>query len=412
MKAAIICVGTEILMGSTLNTHSQFLSLELSEVGIPVYYHGVVGDNPDRLREMLSHYYETVDLIILSGGLGPTDDDLTKEIVCEHFGVELVFDEAVHSHLVERFKRFGGRQMTQNNLKQCYVPKEGITLHNARGTAPGCIVEKDGKRAILLPGPPSELIPMFKNQVKPLLEKWSDGVLNSRYLRFFGIGESALETELKDLFDNQSNPTLATYAKTGEVMLRVTAFGKTLEETEPLLIPMLQIIEDRVGQYLYSRTDEDLEQVLVKALKKAGKTIAFAESCTGGLIASKLVSVAGSSSVFGTGIVAYANEAKMKLLGVREETLTLHGAVSQETAREMTEGLLAVSGADLCVSVTGIAGPEGGTDEKPVGLVYLDLYDGKQHDTYQLNLTGDRERIRYTTTLNALYKSLIKIWCD
>lgn len=412
MKAAIICVGTEILMGSTLNTHSQFLSLELSEVGIPVYYHGVVGDNPDRLREMLSHYYETVDLVILSGGLGPTDDDLTKEIVCEHFGVELIFDEAVHSHLVERFKRFGGRQMTQNNLKQCYVPKEGITLHNARGTAPGCIVEKDGKRAVLLPGPPSELIPMFKNQVKPILEQWSDGVLNSRYLRFFGIGESALETELKDLFDNQTNPTLATYAKTGEVMLRVTAFGQTLEETEPLLTPMLEIIEDRVGQYLYSRTDEDLEVVLVKALKEAGKTIAFAESCTGGLIASKLSGVPGCSSVFGTGIVAYANEAKMKLLGVSEDTLTHFGAVSEETAREMTEGLLAVSGADLCVSVTGIAGPDGGTEEKPVGLVYLDLYDGRNHETHRLNLTGDRERVRYTTTLHALYKSLIKIWCD
>lgn len=412
MKAAIICVGTEILMGSTLNTHSQFLSLELSEVGIPVYYHGVVGDNPDRLREMLTHYYETVDLIILSGGLGPTDDDLTKEIVCEHFGVELVFDEVVHEHLVERFKRFGGRQMTQNNLKQCYVPKDNITLHNAKGTAPGCIVEKDGKRAILLPGPPSELIPMFKNQVKPMLEKWSDSVLNSKYLRFFGIGESALETELKDLFDNQTNPTLATYAKTGEVMLRVTAFGLTLEETEPLLAPMLKEIENRVGQFLYSRTDEELEMVLVKALKNAGKTIAFAESCTGGLIASKLVSVPGSSQVFGTGIVAYANEAKMKLLGVQEETLTQFGAVSEETAREMTEGLREVSGADLCVSVTGIAGPEGGTEEKPVGLVYLDIFDGKVHDTHKLNLTGDRERVRYTTSLHALHKSLLKIWCD
>lgn len=412
MKAAIICVGTEILMGSTLNTHSQFLSLELSEVGIPVYYHGVVGDNPDRLREMLAHYYQTVDLVILSGGLGPTDDDLTKEIVCEHFGVELVFDEDVHAHLIERFRRFGTRQMTQNNLKQCYVPKEGITLHNARGTAPGCVVEKDGKRAILLPGPPSELIPMFKNQVKPLLEKWSDGVLCSKYLRFFGIGESALETELKDLFDQQTNPTLATYAKTGEVMLRITAFGKTIEETEPLLLPTLKAVEDRVGQYLYSRTDEDLEMVLVKALQSAGKTIAFAESCTGGLIASKVVSVAGSSSVFGTGIVAYSNETKMKLLGVDEETLAVHGAVSEETAREMTEGLYEVSNADLCVSVTGIAGPDGGTEEKPVGLVYLDLFDGKSHETFKLNLTGDRERVRYTTMLHALHKSLLKIWCD
>ncbi len=412
MKAAIICVGTEILMGSTLNTHSQYLSLKLSEVGIPVYYHGVVGDNPERLKEMLTQYFEKVDLIILSGGLGPTDDDLTKEIVCEHLGVDLVFSEEIHEKLIERFKKFGAREMTKNNLKQCYVPSPGIVLANPRGTAPGCIVEKEGKRAILLPGPPNELIPMVENEVFPHLVNWSEGLLKSKYIRMFGIGESACETLIKDLIDGQSNPTLATYAKPGEVMLRVTVSGKTQSEMDALLEPMVKEINNRLGQYIYSYEDEELEEVLVRVLKESGKTIAFAESCTGGLISSKLVNVAGSSSVFGTGIVAYSNETKMKLLNVSETCLEEYGAVSEETARAMTEGLLKLSDADICVSVTGVAGPEGGTEEKPVGLVYLDILMNGMHDTHRLQLTGDRMRIRNTTALHALSKSLLKIWQD
>lgn len=412
MKAAIICVGTEILMGSTLNTHSQYLSLKLSEVGIPVYYHGVVGDNPDRLKEMLDQYYEKVDLVILSGGLGPTDDDLTKEIVCEYLGVDLIFSEELHENLIERFKKFGAREMTKNNLKQCYIPSPGIVLANPKGTAPGCIVEKDGKRAILLPGPPNELIPMVENEVFPHFVKWSEGLLKSKYIRMFGIGESACETVIKDLIDAQSNPTLATYAKPGEVMLRVTASGKTEEEIEALLEPMIKEINNRLGQYIYSYEDEELEEVLVKALKKASMTIAFAESCTGGLISSKVVNVPGSSSVFGTGIVAYSNETKEKLLKVSGDCLETYGAVSAQTASAMSEGLFEQSGADLCVSVTGVAGPDGGTPEKPVGLVYLDIFMNGEHDTHELHLTGDRTRIRNTTALHALSKSLLKIWQD
>ena len=409
MKAAIINVGTELLMGSTLNTHSQYLSLKLSEVGIPIYYHGVVGDNPERLKEMLHHYFQTVDLIILTGGLGPTEDDLTKEIVCEYMNMPLIFSEELHQNLLERFKKYGTRTMTPNNLKQCNIPKEGIVLANPNGTAPGCIVTQNGKTAILLPGPPSELIPMVDNEVFPYLAKHAKGVLISKYVRLFGIGESACETEVLDLI-GMTNPTLATYAKLGEVMLRITASGETLEEAEAVLEPVLKEVENRLSTYIYAYDNEDLEMVLVKALREEGKTIAFAESCTGGMISSKVVNVPGSSVVFGTGIVAYANESKTKLLNVSEELLEAHGAVSEEVAKAMTEGLNAASGADLCVSVTGVAGPEGGSESKPVGLVYLDLYMNGVHDTFKLQLTGNRERIRNMTTLHALHKSLLRIW--
>ncbi len=409
MKAAIICVGTELLMGSTLNTHSQYLSLKLSEAGIPIYYHGVVGDNPERLKEMLHHYYQTVDLIILCGGLGPTEDDLTKEIVCEYMDIPLVFSETLHENLIERFKKYGTRTMTQNNLKQCNIPQDGIVLANPNGTAPGCIVTKNGKTAILLPGPPNELIPMVENELLAYLMQYTQGVLVSKYIRMFGIGESACETEILDLI-GLTNPTLATYAKQGEVMLRITAFGDSSDEALATLEPILKDVENRLGQYIYAFDNEDLEMVLVKALKAEGKTIAFAESCTGGLLSSKLVNVSGSSAVFGTGIVAYSNETKTKLLGVSEELLEVQGAVSEEVAQAMSEGLLALSGADLCVSVTGIAGPDGGTFEKPVGLVYLDLYMNGHHETHKLQLTGDRERIRNITALHAMHKSLLKIW--
>lgn len=409
MKAAIINVGTELLMGSTLNTHSQYLSLKLSEMGIPIYYHGVVGDNPDRLREMLRHYFETVDLIILTGGLGPTEDDLTKEIVCEYMGVPLIFSEELHQNLIERFKKYGSRTMTQNNLKQCYIPESGVVLANPNGTAPGCIVSENGKTAILLPGPPNELIPMVDNEMFPYLAKRVKGVLISKYVRLFGIGESACETEVLDLI-HLTNPTLATYAKLGEVMLRITASGETEAEAEELLAPVVKEVENRLGQYIYALDNEELEMVLVKALKAADKTIAFAESCTGGMISSRVVNVSGSSAVFGTGIVAYANEAKTKLLGVSEDLLESHGAVSEAVAQAMSEGLFEASGADLCVSVTGVAGPDGGTAEKPVGLVYLDLYMDGHHETHKLQLTGNRDRIRNHTTLHALHKSLLKIW--
>ncbi len=409
MKSAIICVGTELLMGSTLNTHSQYISLKLSELGIPTYYHGVVGDNPERLKEMLAHYFETVDLIILSGGLGPTEDDLTKEIVCEYMNVPLVFSEELHQKLIERFKTYGHRQMTVNNLKQCNIPEPGIVLANPNGTAPGCIVSNKGKTAILLPGPPSELIPMFENEVFPYLAKLSKGVLVSKYIRTFGIGESACETEILDLI-GLTNPTLATYAKPGEVMLRITASGNTEEEAESLLQPVLKEVENRLGSYIYAYDNEELETVLVKALKEESKTLALAESCTGGMISSRIVNVPGSSSVFGTGVVTYANEAKMNLLKVSEEILEKDGAVSEACAQAMTEGLFSLTGADLCVSVTGIAGPEGGTPDKPVGLVYIDLLMEGIHETHKLQFSGNRDRIRNTTTLHALHKSLVKIW--
>lgn len=408
MKAAIINVGTELLMGSTLNTHAQYLSMKLSEVGIPVYAQSVVGDNANRLKELIQYYFKTVDLILLTGGLGPTDDDLTKESVSEIMGVPLILDEAVHKDLLEKFSKFN-RPMTQNNLKQAYVPENGIVLWNSKGTAPGCIFEKEGKIAILLPGPPRELYPMVEMSVMPYLKNYQEGVLESMYVRFFGIGESALETELKDLFDTQTNPTLATYAKPGEVMLRLTASATTLDSAKTMLQDLYEQVYERVGQYIYSTADEELETVLVKGLKQAALTFATAESCTGGLIGSKVVNVSGASEVFLGSVVAYSNDIKVKVLEVSEELLRDHGAVCEATAQAMTEGLYKLTGAAVCLSTTGIAGPEGGTPEKPVGTVFVDVFYKGKHMTKRLQLTGDRDRVRNQATLHGLYESMRSI---
>lgn len=405
MKAAIINVGTELLMGSTLNTHAQYLSMKLSEVGVSVYAQAVVGDNAQRLKELVGYYFETVDLIVLTGGLGPTDDDLTKETVSEVMGVPLYLDEAVHKDLLEKFSKFN-RTMTENNLKQAYVPTEGDILWNSKGTAPGCIFRKDGKLAILLPGPPRELYPMFENSVMPYLKSMQTLTLTSKYIRFFGIGESALETELKDLFDAQTNPTLATYAKPGEVMLRVTAAAETEANANEIMVPTLAEVIKRVGSYIYSFEDEELETVLVKSLQKMSLTMATAESCTGGIIASKVVNISGASSVYLGSVVAYSNALKEQLLSVPLTILETHGAVSEETAKAMSEGLAKCTGADVCISTTGIAGPEGGSLEKPVGLVYVDILFKGQHVTKKLLLTGDRDRIRNQAALNALHMAI------
>ena len=414
MTAEIISVGTEILMGQIVNTNAQYISTRLTEVGINQYYQTVVGDNSQRLRTAIAHALERSDLVVLTGGLGPTGDDLTKETTAEAMGKSLELNASCLAILKERFQKFN-RNMTENNLKQAMFPPDCIILPNPNGTAPGCIMERDGKAAILLPGPPREMAPMFDASVMPYLKARNHSEFYSRVVRIFGMGESAVETSLKDLMDSQSNPTIAPYALTGETTLRVTARCRDDREGEALVAPTLDAICRRLGPVVYSTRNHKLEEVCAMLLTRGKLRLSVAESCTGGMLASTLISVPGSSNWFFEGIVGYSNEAKISRLGVREETLNRFGAVSAETAGEMAQGLLRASRCDIALSTTGIAGPDGGTDETPVGLVYLALASASGTEVTELRLTGSRDRIRNTAVLNALdliRKYLLKNTCN
>lgn len=401
LTAEIIAVGTELLMGQIVNTNAQFLAERLTGLGISVLHQTVVGDNPARLRAAAELALSRCDAVIFTGGLGPTDDDLTKETVAELFGAEL----KLHRPSVDKMRAYIKGAMPENNLKQAYLPAEGdgVIIPNNNGTAPGCIFEKDGKTAVLLPGPPGEMKPMFLDTVEPYLRDKSGAVLRSRVLRIFGIGESAAAERISGLIKSQTNPTIAPYAKEGEVTFRITAMAGTAEEAEELLKPTVGQIYREFGDLIYAEGDgATMAETVVKLLREKNKTLATAESCTGGMIGRAITDIPGASEVYGFGFITYANEAKEQILGVRRETLEAHGAVSPETAAEMAAGAKRVSGADIAVAVTGIAGPGGGTPEKPVGLVYVGLASERGVRTVKLNLSGDRRRVRLRTVLNAL----------
>lgn len=401
MTAEILAVGTELLMGQILNTNAQFIAQRLAGAGVNCYFQSVVGDNPARLSSALSLALSRSDAVIVTGGLGPTGDDLTKETAAALFQRELRYDEESLVALKHRFLRMG-REMTPNNLKQAMFPEGSIILKNDNGTAPGCILEKDGKAVALLPGPPREMQPMFEEQVLPYLAGKEGVIFYSRVLRIFGVGESTVEFRLKDMIERQTNPTIAPYALTGEVTLRVTARCKDEAEGEALTAPVIEQIKAVLGDTVYSTHNEALHEVCGKLLIKKGLTLSVAESCTGGLIASTVVSMPGSSAFFLEGAVVYANLAKQKRLNVKEETLSRFGAVSRETALEMAEGMRAAANSDIALSVTGIAGPDGGSEEKPVGLVYIGIADAQSKEAYELRLSGGRERIRQAAALHAL----------
>lgn len=370
MNCAIICVGTELLFGQVTNTNATYLSQQLNQLGINVLYHFTVGDNPNRLKEIIKYAFESNDLVITTGGLGPTQDDLTKEMVAEVLEDPLVLHQPSYDRIDHFFKCIN-RDMTSNNVKQAHLPINAEVFQNDRGTAPGFALEKNSKIAICMPGPPSELKYMYENYVSQYLQKKSSHVIYSKMLRFFGIGESSLETELNDLISAQTDPTLATYAKVGEVSLRVTSRRETLEEAEEAVDGVCHEITNRLGKYIYSYSDEELINVVSKKLLKHNLSVSAAESCTGGGFSSKLTDIAGISQVFDRSIVTYSNAAKVEELGVKQETLDEYGAVSEETAIEMVKGLKEKTQSRMCISVTGIAGPGGGTEEKPVGLVYI-----------------------------------------
>lgn len=395
MNCEIISVGTELLLGEIVNLDAQTISQGLSEQGINVYYHTVVGDNPERLRQALAIAKERADMIITTGGLGPTADDLTKETIAAAFGKKLVMDPVQQKRLHERM----GARMTPNNEKQAVLPEGCTVLENDWGTAPGCAFEADGCRVIMLPGPPRECAPMFRERVLPYLESLHEGVIRSRYIKIFGMGESEMESRLSYLMDRLQNPTAAPYAKEGECLVRVTAKAPTEAEAYAMCEPVVREVCEVLGDVVYGVDVQSLEQVVVEGLRKRGMTAALAESCTGGLIARRITSVPGASEVFGCGLVTYSNEMKMQLLGVSPETLAAHGAVSPETAIEMARGARKVGHADVGVGVTGIAGPGGGTAQKPVGLFYAAI------STPQGEQVIERQRRNSTRERVQLYAS-------
>ena len=405
MIAEIVAVGTELLMGQVLNTDAQYIARRLSELGVTLHRQVVVGDNPARIREAIHTAIGRADVVITTGGLGPTADDITKETCAEALGLPMERSPEAEKQVRGWFER-NNYPMTENNLRQADYAKGAIILENHTGTAPACIVEKDGKAVINLPGPPRELMPLFAESVAPYLARRSGAVIVSRYMRVFGMGESAVESRLHDMMENSLNPTVAPYCSTGEVQLRLTVRVAHESEAAALLDPAEREIRARLGNVVYAVTDDPeytMEQALVKALCAAKKTMVTAESCTGGMIASKIVNVSGASDVFLEGCVTYSNAAKMRTLGVKAETLEKFDAVSRETALEMAEGARRRADADYAVSVTGLAGPGGGTPEKPVGTVWLGLATREGVQARLLQLHGNRERIRTLAALNAMH---------
>ena len=401
MIAELICVGTELLMGQILNTNAQYIARSLAPSGLDMYHQVTVGDNPARLKEAVRTAFARADCVIFSGGLGPTDDDLTKETVAEALGKDLVLYDDEWDKLKLWFSS-RGRTIVPNNKKQAMFPSDAIILPNPNGTAPGCIMESDGKAAILLPGPPRELVPMFRDYVMPYLLERSGHRLYSREIRIFGVGESDVTYRLDTLFKHQTNPTIAPYAKTGEVTLRVTARCQNDAEGEALVSPVIAAIEAELGDCVYDTNGRELAEVCHFALIDAHKTLAVAESCTGGRLADAFINYAGSSAYFIEGDVTYSNDAKMRRLGVRSETLDTVGAVSEECAREMAEGCRIAANADFALATTGYAGPDGGEPGKPVGTVFVALAGADGTIVKRLNLFGDRDRIRHSAMLHAL----------
>ena len=403
MTAELISVGTELLMGNIVNGNAQFLAEQCAALGFGMYYQVTVGDNYGRMKAVIETALERSDIVILTGGLGPTEDDLTKEVCAEAMGMKLVEDTHTREHLKSFFENNIYKEIPENNWKMAVVPEGAFVLDNGNGMAPGLILEKEGKTAILLPGPPGELYPMFRQQVLPYLQKRQQQALVSRMVKICGYGESQVEDMLLDLIDKQTNPTIATYAKTAQVDLRLTARGEDEKEAEALIAPVLHEIMKRLGNAVFT-TDEyvTLEMAVVELLKKKGLTISTAESCTGGMTAAKLVNIPGASNVFMEGVVTYSNEAKMRLLGVRQETLETFGAVSRETAQEMAEGGVKMSGSDICVAITGLAGPGGGTDKKPVGLVFMACCLKGRTEIREYHFKGNRDKIREQSMMKAL----------
>jgi len=410
MNAELLTIGTEILLGDILNTNVQFLSKELAEIGISVYHHTAVGDNPERIEAAYKLAFERSDIVITTGGLGPTDDDITKEIAAKYFNKDLVIHEESFKKIKELYRNYS-MTLTKGTEKEASVLAGSKTLFNKAGLAPGCIVEENGKILIMLPGPPKEAIPMYLNDVKPYLLSKSNYIYKSKTVRISGIGEAEAENMIKDLIASQSNPSIAPYAKQSEMVFRITAKAENSEEADTIIKPTLEEMYKRFGENIYGEDDTTLEECVITLLKEKGLKLACAESCTGGMVCSTLVNHPSASEAFVEGLVTYSNDAKINRLGVKKETLDTYGAVSAEVAAEMAEGVARTSGTHIGISTTGIAGPKNENTDKPVGLVYIGIYINGETKVKKFNLIGNRERIRISATtrlLDALRRELLR----
>lgn len=406
MKAEIFSVGTEILLGEILDTNAKYIASQLANIGVDVFYKTSIGDNEKRLLDAIDIAYKRADIIISTGGLGPTDDDLTKETFAKYFNKKLVR----HKESLENLKSYYvNEDMPLSNLKQADIPEGAIVLLNENGTASGCIIEENNKIAVILPGPPKECIPMFDKQVKPVLEKYTNKVLVSKNLNLCGIGESNASEIIRDLMLSSKNPTIAPYANNNEMRFRVTASGKNKNEAKEILKPTVDKLYDIFKDYIYGEDDDTLQDVIVGRLIKNNMTISTAESCTGGLLASTMINVPSASSVFLNGVICYSNESKIYELDVCKKHLEKYGAVSEQVAIQMAEGIRKKSNTTIGISTTGIAGPAGGTEEKPVGLVYIAIsMEGKETICRKLMLKGNRQKIR-EKTVNICFTNLLRL---
>lgn len=402
MVVELISVGTEILLGNIVNTNAAYLAERCALLGLSCYYQTVVGDNAERLTEAMKTALGRADVVILSGGLGPTQDDLTKETAARVLGRKLVVDEHSRERVLEFFKN-RGLEITENNWKQAMIPEGALAVDNDNGTAPGIVMQADGKHIILLPGPPNELVPMFEKEIAPYLKRLEPGTIYSQTVKICNLGESKAETLVADMIADQSNPTIAPYAKTGEVHFRVTAKAEEERAARKLVKPVVKELKSRFGSNVYT-TEEDvtLEKAVADLLTANRLSVVTVESCTGGLLAARLINVPGVSEVFKTGLVTYANKSKRRLAGVKKSTLDKYGAVSEQTAREMAKGAALLHKADVAVSITGIAGPDGGTEKKPVGLVYIACCVCGTVTVKEFHFSGNRSKIRESSVSYAL----------
>lgn len=373
LSAEIIAVGTEILLGEITNTDAVTVARALSELGINAYYQTVVGDNPDRLYDVIMKAKERADIIITTGGLGPTFDDLTKQVSAKAFGKELVLSEAALSKIREYFKS-RGKEMTDNNIRQAYLPEGCTVFDNDWGTAPGCAIEDGGKILIMLPGPPRECKPMVKYRMVPYLQKLSDSHLVSHGIRIYGMGESEVESKIQSFAEEMENPTLAPYAKDGEVLLRVTGKAKTEKEANAITLPVIDKVRGILGDVVYGVDVPSLHEAAFSVLRAKKLTLSTAESCTGGLLSKLMTDISGSSEVFYGGVCAYTNEIKMKLLGISPELLEKYGAVSEECAEALARAAASKFGTDAGIGVTGYADPKTGDEKNPGGTVYVAVF--------------------------------------
>lgn len=402
MTVEIIAVGTEILLGNIVNTNAAYLAEKCAGLGLSCYYQDVVGDNAERLAETIRLALTRADILLLSGGLGPTQDDLTKETAARVMGKALYLHEP-SKKAIQQFFADRNLEITENNWKQAMVPEGCIVVDNPDATAPGIIMAENGKHVILMPGPPGELIPMFERSIMPYLANLASGVIYSQTVKICGVGESKAESMVEDLINAQSNPTIATYARTGEVHLRVTATAPDEKEAKKLVKPVVKELKGRFSNHVYT-TDNDvtLEKSVVDLLLANKLTACTVESCTGGMLSARLINVPGVSEVFKSGYVTYSNKSKRRLLGIKKNILVKHGAVSEQIAREMAKTAATLARTDVCVSTTGVAGPDGGSPEKPVGLVYIACNVCGRITVKECHFRGNREKVRESTVSAAL----------